>query len=190
MDYRVPNRRQLTSRLLLPHEPRKDVPVGTKYVVIIRGHVWGFSNLSRSPYFLSRYDLKLMLFIGVDSENKSIVFAQGFFSDEQPTSFLWALKHYCNICGGHPEVSKVCSSRNGLLTICRLFVLQNRSRSLGDAIGMPWNSSPTMSWCHVVICVFGGIAMMGSLDGNICIVLLRHGGCSVVVFGCSCRRQS
>ncbi|CAM9288476.1 unnamed protein product, partial [Laminaria digitata] len=52
----------------------------------------------------NRYDLKLMLFIGVDSENKSIVLAQGFFSDEQTTSFLWALKHYCNICGGHPEL--------------------------------------------------------------------------------------
>ncbi|CAM9639208.1 unnamed protein product, partial [Laminaria digitata] len=42
----------------------------------------------------NRYDLKLMLFIGVDSENKSVVLAQGFFSDEQTTSFLWALKHY------------------------------------------------------------------------------------------------
>ncbi|CAN0435481.1 unnamed protein product, partial [Ectocarpus sp. 13 AM-2016] len=49
--------------------------------------------------------MKLMLFIGVDSENKTIVFAQGFFSDERTASFLWALEHYVEICGGrHPEV--------------------------------------------------------------------------------------
>ncbi|CAN0535817.1 unnamed protein product, partial [Laminaria digitata] len=62
----------------------------------------------------NRYDLTLMLFIGVDSENNSVVLAQGFFSDELTTSFLWALKHYCTICGGHTEVSKASSSRNGL----------------------------------------------------------------------------
>lgn len=55
--------------------------------------------------FLDRYDLKLMLFIGVDSENKSVVLAQGFFSDEQTTSFAYALKHFVAICGGHPVVS-------------------------------------------------------------------------------------
>lgn len=61
---------------------------------------------------MCRYDLRLMLFIGVDSENKSIVLAQGFFSGEQTTSFLWALKHYCSICGGHPEVSNTPLKQN------------------------------------------------------------------------------
>lgn len=54
---------------------------------------------------LCRYDLKLMLLVGVDSENKSVVFAQGFFSDEQTTSFSFALHHFVQICGGHPEAS-------------------------------------------------------------------------------------
>ena len=54
---------------------------------------------------LGRYDMKLCLFIGVDSENKSIVLAQGFLSDEQITSFERVLKHFIIICGGHPEVS-------------------------------------------------------------------------------------
>ena len=89
--------------------------------------------MPRSPNMLCRYDLKLMLFIGVDSENKSVDLAQGFFSDEQTTSFLWALKRYCTICGGHTEVSKASSSRNGLLSFWRLLVLLNSYRSLGDA---------------------------------------------------------
>lgn len=38
-----------------------------------------------------------MLFIGVDSENKTVVFAQGFFSDESTETFEWALNH--NIWG-------------------------------------------------------------------------------------------
>lgn len=45
-----------------------------------------------------------MLFVGVDSENKTVVFAQGFFSNELGDSFEWALKHYFAVCGGHPEV--------------------------------------------------------------------------------------
>lgn len=52
--------------------------------------------------------MHLMLFIGVDSENKTVVFAQGFFSDESTASFKWALDHYCTICGGHPEVGRCC----------------------------------------------------------------------------------
>ena len=77
----------------------------------------GFFNHAAFPMMLCRYDLKLMLFIGVDSENKSVVLAQGFFSDEQTASFLWALKHYCTICGGHPEVRKPPLTTNGLLSI-------------------------------------------------------------------------
>lgn len=37
--------------------------------------------------------MHLMLFIGVDSENKTVVFAQGFFSDECTDIFGWALRH-------------------------------------------------------------------------------------------------
>ena len=81
--------------------------MGTNLIAIMRGYVRGFLNNAPFPNTLCRrYDLKLMLFIGVNSENKSIVLAHGFFSDEQTTSFLWALKHYSNICGGHPEVRK------------------------------------------------------------------------------------
>lgn len=53
-------------------------------------------------FYFCRYDMKLMLFIGVDSENKSVVLAQGFFPDEQTTSFAYAIKHFVQICGGHP----------------------------------------------------------------------------------------
>ena len=99
---------------------------------------------------LCRYDLKLMLFIGVDSENKSIVLAQGFFSDEQTTSFLWALEHYCNICGGHPQASKAFWSRHGLFSFSRFLVLLNRYRPLRGAIILWWNVSPTM-WSYRVV---------------------------------------
>ncbi|CAB1099118.1 unnamed protein product [Ectocarpus sp. CCAP 1310/34] len=51
-----------------------------------------------------RYGMHFMLFIGVDSENKTVVFAQGFFSDQSSDTYQWALKHYCTICGGQPEV--------------------------------------------------------------------------------------
>ena len=100
---------------------------------------------------LCRYDLKLMLFIGVDSENKSIVLAQGFFADEQTASFLWALKHYCNICGGQPEVSKVSSCRNCVFSLSWLLVLLNRDHSLGGVTVTWWDDSPTMWLYRVVI---------------------------------------
>ena len=45
--------------------------------------------------------------IYVDSENKSVVSAEGFFSDEQTTSFAYVLKHFVAICGEHPKVSSV-----------------------------------------------------------------------------------
>ncbi|CAN0435528.1 unnamed protein product, partial [Ectocarpus sp. 13 AM-2016] len=66
---------------------------------------FGHVAIQDNTCLTNRYDMKLMLFIGVDSENKTIVFAPGFFSDEQTASFLWALEHYVEICGGrHPEV--------------------------------------------------------------------------------------
>lgn len=48
--------------------------------------------------------MHFVLFLGVDSENRTVVFAQGFFSDQSSDTYKWALEHYCKICGGHPEV--------------------------------------------------------------------------------------
>ncbi|CAN0385360.1 unnamed protein product, partial [Laminaria digitata] len=52
-------------------------------------HQYGHLVIQDSACLTNKYDLKLMLFIGVDSENKSAVLAQGFFSDEQTTSFAY-----------------------------------------------------------------------------------------------------
>ena len=52
-----------------------------------------------------RYDFKLCLYMGVDSENKTIVFAQGFLSNEQSETFDFANQFFLEICGGHPKVS-------------------------------------------------------------------------------------
>ncbi|CAN0260765.1 unnamed protein product, partial [Laminaria digitata] len=68
-------------------------------------HQFGHLVIQDNTCLTNKYDLKLMLFIGVDSENKSVVLAQGFFSDEQTTSFAYALKHFVAICGAHPEAS-------------------------------------------------------------------------------------
>ncbi|CAN0491261.1 unnamed protein product, partial [Laminaria digitata] len=57
-------------------------------------HQYGHLVIKDNTCLTNKYDLKLMLFIGVDSENKSVVLAQGFFSDEQTTSFAYALKHF------------------------------------------------------------------------------------------------
>ncbi|CAN0478106.1 unnamed protein product, partial [Laminaria digitata] len=66
-------------------------------------HQYSHLVIQDNTCLTNKYDLKLMLFIGVDSENKSVVLAQGFFSDEQTTSFAYALKHFVAICGAHPE---------------------------------------------------------------------------------------
>ncbi|CAN0480760.1 unnamed protein product, partial [Hapterophycus canaliculatus] len=55
----------------------------------------------------NRYDLKLFLYVGVDKENKTIIFAQGFLSNEQSTSFDFANRFFFDICGGHPKVSVI-----------------------------------------------------------------------------------
>lgn len=52
-----------------------------------------------------RYGFKLCLYVGVDSQNKTIVFAQGFMSNEQAESFDFVNKVFVEICGGHPKVS-------------------------------------------------------------------------------------
>lgn len=43
--------------------------------------------------------MHFMLFVGVDSENRTVVFAQGFFSDQSSDTYTWALEQYCKICG-------------------------------------------------------------------------------------------
>ena len=43
-----------------------------------------------------------MLFIEVDSENKSVVLAQGFFSDEQTTSFFVGVEALLHHLWGTP----------------------------------------------------------------------------------------
>ncbi|CAN0429829.1 unnamed protein product [Laminaria digitata] len=52
-------------------------------------HQYGHLVIQDNTCLTNKYDLKLMLIIGVDSENKSVVLAQGFFSDEQTTSFAY-----------------------------------------------------------------------------------------------------
>lgn len=52
----------------------------------------------------NRYNYKLCLYVGVDSENKTQVFAQGFFSNESTEAFDFANKFFLDICGGHPKV--------------------------------------------------------------------------------------
>ena len=51
-----------------------------------------------------RYNMKLCLFVGVDSENKTTIFAQGLLANEQIPSFEFAIDHLIAICGGHPKV--------------------------------------------------------------------------------------
>lgn len=45
--------------------------------------------------------------MGVDSENKTQVFAQGFVSNESTEEFDFANKFFLEICGGHPKVGVV-----------------------------------------------------------------------------------
>lgn len=42
--------------------------------------------------------------MGVDIENKTVIFAQGFLSNEQSTSFDFANQFFIDVCGGHPKV--------------------------------------------------------------------------------------
>eukprot|EP00904_Undaria_pinnatifida_P011912 jgi/Undpi1/7851/HiC_scaffold_23.g10323.m1 len=51
----------------------------------------------------NRYNMKLCLFVGVDSENKTTIFAQGLLANEQIPSFEFAIDHLIAICGGHPK---------------------------------------------------------------------------------------
>lgn len=104
----------------------------------------------RSRNMVCRCDLKLMLFIGVDSENKSIVLAQGLFSDEKTTSFLWALKHYCSICGGHPEVSNAPLSKTCVSSIWPALGVATRVIALGVTLTSCGGVFPLRSY-HVMI---------------------------------------
>lgn len=54
------------------------------------------------PY--ARYNMHLCLFVGVDSENKTVTFAQGLLSNEQMPSSELAIKHLVRICGEPPQV--------------------------------------------------------------------------------------
>lgn len=72
-----------------------------------------------------RYDYKLCLYVGVDSENKTQVFAQGFFSNESTEAFDFANKFFLEICGGHPTckvgvVASVCD----VLVVKRILILE------------------------------------------------------------------
>eukprot|EP00904_Undaria_pinnatifida_P004254 jgi/Undpi1/1382/HiC_scaffold_11.g04774.m1 len=51
----------------------------------------------------NRYNMKLCLVVGVDSENKTTIFAQGLLANEQIPSFEFAIDHLIAICGGHPK---------------------------------------------------------------------------------------
>ncbi|CAM9640468.1 unnamed protein product [Laminaria digitata] len=55
-------------------------------------------------FLTTRYGMKLCVFIGVDSENKTAILAQGFLADEPTDPFEFALKHLIKACEGHPKV--------------------------------------------------------------------------------------
>ncbi|CAN0133952.1 unnamed protein product, partial [Ectocarpus sp. 13 AM-2016] len=55
-------------------------------------------------------DVKLSLFMGVNSENKTVIFAQGFLSNEQNSLFDFANRFLLEICGGHPKHPIVCTT--------------------------------------------------------------------------------
>ena len=49
--------------------------------------------------------MRLCLFVGVDAENKDVLFSQGFLANEQTSSFDFATNHYLEVVGGHPQVT-------------------------------------------------------------------------------------
>ena len=49
--------------------------------------------------------MRLCLFVGVDAENKDVLFSQGFLANEQTSSFVFATNHYLEVVGGHPQVT-------------------------------------------------------------------------------------
>lgn len=82
--------------------------------------------------------MKLCLFVGIDSENKTRILAQGFVSDEQVTSFEKTLVFVIKICKGHHEVSVI--SRLYVFFVdsvgpCGFFLLHFPSDCSFDAAG-------------------------------------------------------
>ncbi|CAN0468273.1 unnamed protein product [Laminaria digitata] len=68
-------------------------------------HQYGHLVIQDNTCLTNKYDFKLMLFIGVGSENKSVVLAQGFFSDEQTifTSSAFVLRTLRRVAHERPE---------------------------------------------------------------------------------------
>ncbi|CBJ29724.1 putative far-red impaired response protein [Ectocarpus siliculosus] len=71
---------------------------------ILLARTYGGVVIQDNTCLTNRYNNKLCLFVGVDSENKTQVFAQGFFSNESTEAFDFANKFFLDICGGHPKV--------------------------------------------------------------------------------------
>ncbi|CAM9950714.1 unnamed protein product, partial [Ectocarpus fasciculatus] len=71
---------------------------------IILARTYGGIVIQDNTCLTNRYDFKLCLFVGVDSENKTVIFAQGLLSNEQISSFDFANRFLLEICGGHPKV--------------------------------------------------------------------------------------
>ncbi|CAN0300328.1 unnamed protein product, partial [Hapterophycus canaliculatus] len=71
---------------------------------IVAARTYGGVVIQDNMGLTNRYDYKLCLYVGVDKEDKTVIFAQGFLSNEQSTSFDFANRFFVEICGGHPKV--------------------------------------------------------------------------------------
>eukprot|EP00904_Undaria_pinnatifida_P011630 jgi/Undpi1/7598/HiC_scaffold_23.g10071.m1 len=70
---------------------------------VMLARTYGGVVIQDNTCLTNRYDFKLCLYVGVDSENKTIVFAQGFLGNEQSETFDFANQFFLEICGGHPK---------------------------------------------------------------------------------------
>ncbi|CAN0255656.1 unnamed protein product, partial [Scytosiphon promiscuus] len=81
---------------------------------ILAARSYGGVVIQDNTCLTNRYDFKLCLYVGVDIENKTVIFAQGFLSNEQSTSFDFANQFFIDVCGGHPKV--IITDADGAMT--------------------------------------------------------------------------
>eukprot|EP00904_Undaria_pinnatifida_P011900 jgi/Undpi1/7840/HiC_scaffold_23.g10312.m1 len=81
---------------------------------VMLARTYGGVVIQDNTCLTNRYDFKLCLYVGVDSENKTIVFAQGFLGNEQSETFDFANQFFLEICGGHPKV--IITDADGAMT--------------------------------------------------------------------------
>ncbi|CAM9836724.1 unnamed protein product [Pylaiella littoralis] len=75
---------------------------------ILLARTFGGIVIQDNTCLTNRYfNASLCLYVGVDSENKRQVFAQGYFSRESTEAFDFANKSFLEICGGHPKAGVI-----------------------------------------------------------------------------------